>query len=1133
MCSRKLLLFLFLFFVCNKVFAVTFVVTSNADSGPGTLRQALLDAAANGTATADIITFNLPNATLADITITVQTQLPDVSGNLTIDGTTEPGLPLGVSNAHIIITPATPSANINGLNISNGVTPTQTVAIYGLYIDGFSPNQSTLGAGIISNAPCVLTIGAPGKGNVISGNSFALIGNFQNASIQSNFIGLAPDGETVFNNATGFYAPAVYNNLVIGGSSPLEGNVMIGGSLGGVNFGGSNTGVLQSVLIQNNFFNTDYKGTTSLSVANNSCILVNDPNTSIEVVSNVFSASEIAISGVNKSEMVVTGNFFGTDLTQTFALGNGTNAIQNSGQVGAIIGGTTPATQNVFTNYQNPINCYNNSITDVIQNIFYCNTEVQLNDPTGVNFIRITTLTNNSVGGDAPAGAIVQLYYTDNIKCPSNCNPYSCFATVTANSNGKWQYTGSQPLNVLASSTVGNNTVGFQFDSLAKDEVTITNFDCQNAAGSVVLKEPRQGNFQFNWTNSSGTTVSTSQNLTGVPAGTYTLQISENGGCPSVTSGSFTILDVTPKAYGQSEQLNCSTPTASFTAYPSTGPGITVANYYWEDSQGNILSTTNTVNNLTAGNYSFYIIDSKGCTSNKALIQVLPATPTPVIDVTNAVETDATCNLSNGSVKGITVTNASGASYGWSTVGGQQLDYGQLNLTNAPPGQYYFYVFYDFNCPPVTSKTFTINEADVVTLDDSQKSITPSTCQNSNGAVSGIVTTGATSYSWYNAANPGNVVGNAINLSNVPAGNYYLVAGNGTCSQTSATYTIPNIPAFTNFPSTYTLQNAYCNLANGSIDVSFSSAQIPSSYRWANTAGTTLQTNAPLQKVPAGTYSLYVTDSNGCESLYQTYTVAETPAIAITSSQVQIVSDQCLEGLGSISGAQVSGGFPPYSYYWFNSNGSVVGSSLNLSNLQAGTYTLQVQDTTACGLASQTFTIPNQTAAVTPPVVPDVQVCGSGPVVIQVQSPVPGYGYRLYQTATSTDTLQVEATGLFTLTVSKPSTFYVTQYIGDCESPRVPVNINFSLSDLVIPNTFTPNNDGVNDYWAIKGIETYPRVLVQIFTRYGQKVFESRGYAQPFDGNYGQAKLPPGVYYYIINLDANCSLLSGSLTLIR
>jgi len=64
-------------------------------------------------------------------------------------------------------------------------------------------------------------------------------------------------------------------------------------------------------------------------------------------------------------------------------------------------------------------------------------------------------------------------------------------------------------------------------------------------------------------------------------------------------------------------------------------------------------------------------------------------------------------------------------------------------------------------------------------------------------------------------------------------------------------------------------------------------------------------------------------------------------------------------------------------------------------------------------------------------------------------------------------------------------------------------------------------------------MENYPDALVQLFNRYGQKLFESKGYPQPFNGTANGKPLPYGTYYYIINLNKNCSLLSGSLTIIR
>src|ERR1700759_2328552 len=94
MCFRRVVLVIVLTLASNILLAANFVVTSNADSGPATLRQALSDAAANGTATTDLISFTLPGAGQAAITITLLSQLPDITANVIIDGTTQPGLAL-------------------------------------------------------------------------------------------------------------------------------------------------------------------------------------------------------------------------------------------------------------------------------------------------------------------------------------------------------------------------------------------------------------------------------------------------------------------------------------------------------------------------------------------------------------------------------------------------------------------------------------------------------------------------------------------------------------------------------------------------------------------------------------------------------------------------------------------------------------------------------------------------------------------------------------------------------------------------------------------------------------------------------------------------------------------------------
>ncbi|MDB5125105.1 MAG: Gliding motility-associated C-terminal protein [Mucilaginibacter sp.] len=86
---------------------------------------------------------------------------------------------------------------------------------------------------------------------------------------------------------------------------------------------------------------------------------------------------------------------------------------------------------------------------------------------------------------------------------------------------------------------------------------------------------------------------------------------------------------------------------------------------------------------------------------------------------------------------------------------------------------------------------------------------------------------------------------------------------------------------------------------------------------------------------------------------------------------------------------------------------------------------------------------------------------------------------------------------------------------------------------ITIPNTFSPNDDGINDYWDIKNLITYPECSVSIFNRYGQPVYQSTGYNKPWDGKNNGAPQPGGTYYYVIDLKNNTPKLAGWVLIVR
>ncbi|MGZ3995761.1 MAG: T9SS type B sorting domain-containing protein [Mucilaginibacter sp.] len=86
---------------------------------------------------------------------------------------------------------------------------------------------------------------------------------------------------------------------------------------------------------------------------------------------------------------------------------------------------------------------------------------------------------------------------------------------------------------------------------------------------------------------------------------------------------------------------------------------------------------------------------------------------------------------------------------------------------------------------------------------------------------------------------------------------------------------------------------------------------------------------------------------------------------------------------------------------------------------------------------------------------------------------------------------------------------------------------------IIIPNTFTPNNDGINDLWNIDALAAFPECLMQIYNRSGQKVFQSTGYPKSWDATYKGSPLPEGTYYYVIDLKNNTPKISGWVLIVR
>jgi gliding motility-associated-like protein len=123
-------------------------------------------------------------------------------------------------------------------------------------------------------------------------------------------------------------------------------------------------------------------------------------------------------------------------------------------------------------------------------------------------------------------------------------------------------------------------------------------------------------------------------------------------------------------------------------------------------------------------------------------------------------------------------------------------------------------------------------------------------------------------------------------------------------------------------------------------------------------------------------------------------------------------------------------------------------------------------------------------------------------------------------------------TGGQTYDVNRPQTISLTVTDANGCQAMQDIKVAEKCANIYIPNTFTPNNDGINDTWAIEGLENDQTVLVRVYNRYGTQIYQSRGYNIPWDGKYADKKIAAGVYYYIITAKNGTQKFSGSLTII-
>lgn len=583
-------------------------------------------------------------------------------------------------------------------------------------------------------------------------------------------------------------------------------------------------------------------------------------------------------------------------------------------------------------------------------------------------------------------------------------------------------------------------------------------------------------------------------------AGDYFIQMTDAQGCirtTSLTIGSAIQLTLNPLILSPS----CGASNGTINVTVSGGSPTYV--YSWLPA-GNTSSLTN----IGAGSYTLTVTDNNLCSQN----QVFNVSNTTGPFVT-AIQSNINCfNACTGSITANGTSTALPISYLWSNGATSS------SVTGLCSGIITLTVTDGNLCKTITSYTITDNPDLQFSLPNLQLPLCAGSC---NGTITLIPSGGVLpyTYSWSPVASTLNPI------TSLCSGTYVATVTDSKGCVKSQTVSLIDPPLIA---VTSTLNNSSCStVADGSASVTVNGGTPTYNYNWTGPAAFT-STLQNINNILSGTYSLNVTDNNGC---IRTTTLQVVPTITITAdagnnATVCPTSSVVLTGTNSL-------GASAYNWYLLPNNTNTISNTATLvipNTIGTSTFVLQTISSVSTCVAFDTvvvnlFPLPLVDAgpSFTIPVFSTVTIGGS---------PTSATGLTFTWSPSSFVDNSNIPNPTASNTVNTTFTITATDANGCNASDTVQVMI---YPEIKIPNGFSPNSDGKNDKWIIDYIEQFPDNTVEVYNRWGELLFISRGYTVPFDGRYKNKDLPVGTYYYIINLNhpAYPKAYTGPLTIFR
>ncbi|MBN4052355.1 PKD domain-containing protein, partial [Sphingobacteriaceae bacterium AH-315-L07] len=587
--------------------------------------------------------------------------------------------------------------------------------------------------------------------------------------------------------------------------------------------------------------------------------------------------------------------------------------------------------------------------------------------------------------------------------------------------------------------------------------------------------------------------------FTNLTAATYTIYLVDDNGCKYTYAFILTEPDSLKAIVITSTDINCTGDddgTAKASAYGGTAP----FSYAWGNGQ-----TIAQATGLDANIHQVIVTDDNGCTATDAVMII---EPDPLsISVINF--TDVSCNGDND---GQVVVAASGGTapynYAWNPNVSSSSTANNLTADN------YMATVTDKNgCQDQISQT--IGQPNAITI---SSTITNVSCSgDSDGSIDIAVSGGTTPYTYINTDNS-----TSPTASNLTAGSHCITVTDDNNCPASKCEVVTEPPALS-ATITGTI-SATCNgYSDGQIDLDVSGGTKPYSYDWSPA------TTEDLSGAPAGPYTVIVTDANGCTST-DSDSITEPDALVI----LRIETINTCKGFPDGS-AQVfaSGGTSPYGFLWSNGDAADIAN-----NLYSGSYTISVFDINGCATTKNASVNehPSITAIIEADpeeisiLIPEIEFADSS----SPNSDGVAWEWDLGDGTLTSD--QHPGIHIYSDSGNYQVTLIVENQYGCKDTVTKIIRIKPELT-FFVPNAFTPNGNGLNEYFNPKGFGIND-FKIFIYNRWGEMIFKTEDPNTLWNGRrYNKGPMSPdGVYVWLISytdLEGRTIRQFGHVTLLK